>query len=116
MENDAETLRDTNVIQEPFQMQGVSSIEILIQSITIDLEYVKKSGPEVDLSPACCAVVKKANVKCVCKLVSNEIEDLIDMEKVGFVARSCGKKVAPGTKCGSKFTLLSLIFFRETYK
>ncbi|CAL8136465.1 unnamed protein product [Prunus armeniaca] len=37
MENDAETLRDTNVIQEPFQLQGVSSIEIQIQSITIDL-------------------------------------------------------------------------------
>ncbi|BBG93623.1 hypothetical protein Prudu_001694 [Prunus dulcis] len=38
MENDAETLRDTNVIQEPFQIQGVSSIEIPIQSITIDLD------------------------------------------------------------------------------
>ncbi|CAL9011655.1 unnamed protein product [Prunus brigantina] len=37
MENDAETLRDTNVIQEPSQIQGVSSIEIPIQSITIDL-------------------------------------------------------------------------------
>lgn len=37
MENDAETLRDTNVIQEPFQIQIVSSIEIPIQSITIDL-------------------------------------------------------------------------------
>ncbi|CAL8152655.1 unnamed protein product [Prunus armeniaca] len=37
MENDAKTLRDTNVIQEPFQIQGVSSIEIPIQSITIDL-------------------------------------------------------------------------------
>ncbi|BBN67898.1 hypothetical protein Prudu_222S000100 [Prunus dulcis] len=37
MENDAETLRDTHVIQEPFQIQGVSSIEIPIQSITIDL-------------------------------------------------------------------------------
>ncbi|KAH0972305.1 hypothetical protein GBA52_024461 [Prunus armeniaca] len=37
IENDAETLRDTNVIQEPFQIQGVSSIEIPIQSITIDL-------------------------------------------------------------------------------
>ncbi|CAL8088964.1 unnamed protein product [Prunus armeniaca] len=36
MENDEETLRDTNVIQEPFQIQGVSSIEIPIQSITID--------------------------------------------------------------------------------
>ncbi|CAL8112799.1 unnamed protein product [Prunus armeniaca] len=38
MENDAETLRDTNVKQEPFQLQGVSSIEIPIQSITIDLD------------------------------------------------------------------------------
>ncbi|CAL2238213.1 unnamed protein product [Prunus armeniaca] len=37
METDAETLRDTDVIQEPFQLQGVSSIEISIQSITIDL-------------------------------------------------------------------------------
>ncbi|CAL9006046.1 unnamed protein product [Prunus brigantina] len=37
METDAETLRDTDVIQEPFQLQGVSSIEIPIQSITIDL-------------------------------------------------------------------------------
>ena len=37
MENDAETLRDTNLIQEPFQIQRVASIKILIQSITIDL-------------------------------------------------------------------------------
>ncbi|CAL2252420.1 unnamed protein product [Prunus armeniaca] len=37
MENDAETLRDTSVIQEPFQIQGVSLIEIPIQSIIIDL-------------------------------------------------------------------------------
>ena len=37
MENDAETLRETHFIQEPFQIQGVSSIEIPIQSITIDL-------------------------------------------------------------------------------
>ncbi|CAL9011612.1 unnamed protein product [Prunus brigantina] len=37
METDAETLRDTDVIQEPFQLQGVSSIEIPIQLITIDL-------------------------------------------------------------------------------
>ena len=45
----AETLRDTNVIQEPFQLQGVSSIEIPIQSITIDLgdllQYEVPEGP-----------------------------------------------------------------------
>ncbi|BBH07194.1 Ankyrin repeat family protein [Prunus dulcis] len=43
MENDAETLRDTHVIQEPFQIQGVSSIEIPIQSITIDLGIFQDS-------------------------------------------------------------------------
>ncbi|CAL9012898.1 unnamed protein product [Prunus brigantina] len=52
MENDAETLRDTNVIQEPFQIQGVSSIEIPIQSITIDLgdlpRYDVAVGPTND--------------------------------------------------------------------
>ncbi|CAL2228637.1 unnamed protein product [Prunus armeniaca] len=52
MENDAETLRYTNVIQEPFQIQGVSSIEIPIQSITIDLgdlpRYDVAVGPSND--------------------------------------------------------------------
>ncbi|KAI5348791.1 hypothetical protein L3X38_001678 [Prunus dulcis] len=38
MENDVKTLGDTNVIQEPFQIQGASSTEIPIQSITIDLD------------------------------------------------------------------------------
>ncbi|CAL2240280.1 unnamed protein product [Prunus armeniaca] len=52
MENDAETLRDTNVIQEPFQIQGVSLIEIPIQSITIDIgdlpRYDVAVGPSND--------------------------------------------------------------------
>ncbi|CAL9005872.1 unnamed protein product [Prunus brigantina] len=52
MENDAQTLRDTNVIQEPFQIQGVSSIEIPIHSITIDLgdlpRYDDAVGPSND--------------------------------------------------------------------
>ncbi|KAM1301128.1 hypothetical protein ACFX2H_012208 [Malus domestica] len=46
MESDAETLRDTNLIQEPFQIDGVSSIEILIQFITIDLGNIPRyDGP-----------------------------------------------------------------------
>ncbi|KAM1845839.1 hypothetical protein ACFX13_020091 [Malus domestica] len=40
MENDAETLRDTNLIQEPFQIQEVASIEIPIQLIRIDLDNI----------------------------------------------------------------------------
>ncbi|CAN6586007.1 unnamed protein product [Malus baccata var. baccata] len=46
MESGAETLRDTNLIQERFQIDGVSSIEIPIQSITIDLGNIPRyDGP-----------------------------------------------------------------------
>ncbi|CAL2228418.1 unnamed protein product [Prunus armeniaca] len=51
MENDAETLRNTNVIQEPFQLQEVSSIEIPIQSITIDLDDLPQY--DVPMGPNC---------------------------------------------------------------
>ncbi|CAL8118566.1 unnamed protein product [Prunus armeniaca] len=47
MENDAQTLLDTNVIQEPFQLEGVSSREIPIQSITIDLGDLPRYDPTV---------------------------------------------------------------------
>ncbi|KAL6296828.1 hypothetical protein ACE6H2_004970 [Prunus campanulata] len=45
MEHDAETLLDTNVVQEPFQLEGVSSREIPIQSITIDLGFLPRYDP-----------------------------------------------------------------------
>ncbi|KAM2360955.1 hypothetical protein ACFXTH_003286 [Malus domestica] len=46
MESGAETLRDTNLIQEPFQIDRVSSIKIPIQSITIDLGNIPQyDGP-----------------------------------------------------------------------
>ncbi|BFG14115.1 hypothetical protein CerSpe_003890 [Prunus speciosa] len=45
MENDAHTLLDTNVVQEPFQIDGVSSREIPIQSITIDLGDLPRYDP-----------------------------------------------------------------------
>ncbi|CAN6565937.1 unnamed protein product [Malus baccata var. baccata] len=46
MESGVETLQDTNLIQEPFQIDEVSSIEIPIQSITIDLGNIPRDdGP-----------------------------------------------------------------------
>ncbi|KAL5565834.1 hypothetical protein UlMin_028998 [Ulmus minor] len=64
--------------------------------------YVLKSGaPKVKPSPACCRVVKTVDLPCVCNFVTKDIEKVIDMEKVVFVASCCGKKLAPGTKCGS---------------
>ncbi|KDP22141.1 hypothetical protein JCGZ_25972 [Jatropha curcas] len=64
-------------------------------------KFVAKEGAIEKPSNDCCAVVKKANVPCLCSHVTKQIEDLISMEKVFYVAKSCGKKVAHGTKCGS---------------
>ncbi|CAL9011100.1 unnamed protein product [Prunus brigantina] len=47
MENVAQTLEDSNVIQEPFRLEGVSSREIPIQSITIDLGDLPRYDPPV---------------------------------------------------------------------
>ncbi|CAL9013163.1 unnamed protein product [Prunus brigantina] len=60
LENDAETLRDTNVIQEPFPIQGVSSIEIPIQSITIDLGDLPRYDVAVGSSNDDDVVIEKA--------------------------------------------------------
>lgn len=66
-------------------------------------QFVKKEGPKIPPSPGCCSVVKAADVPCVCTLVTPAIEKLISMEKVVYVARTCGVTVKPGTKCGSEF-------------
>jgi hypothetical protein len=53
-------------------------------------------------SPSCCSVVKKADIPCLCSMVTDFIESLVSMEKVVYVARACGREVKPGFKCGSK--------------
>ncbi|KAM2031882.1 hypothetical protein ACFX1T_013964 [Malus domestica] len=50
MESGAETLQDTNLIQEPFQIDRVSSIEISIQSITIDLGNIPRYDSPVRMN------------------------------------------------------------------
>ncbi|KAJ4845971.1 hypothetical protein Tsubulata_000775 [Turnera subulata] len=64
-------------------------------------KYVGKQGPPAKPSHDCCVVVRKANVPCLCSLVTKDIENFISMEKVAYVTKSCGKKIPPGTKCGS---------------
>lgn len=69
-------------------------------------KYVKKSGPKMTPSPGCCAAVKPVDVPCACAYVTKDIEAMVSMEKVVFVARSCGVKLTPGTKCGSTYLLI----------
>ncbi|KAK8661104.1 hypothetical protein V6N13_052004 [Hibiscus sabdariffa] len=64
-------------------------------------EYVRVSGPEIPPSKDCCNVVQNLDIPCLCKYVTPQVEQLVSMEKVVFVAKSCGLTVQPGTKCGS---------------
>ncbi|KAK9128887.1 hypothetical protein Syun_017684 [Stephania yunnanensis] len=63
--------------------------------------YVQKPGPETNPSPGCCNVIKKVDVPCVCKQLTNDIEQIISMVKVAHVVAHCGRPLAHGTKCGS---------------
>ncbi|CAL4915357.1 unnamed protein product [Urochloa decumbens] len=57
--------------------------------------------PKIDPSPACCAVWQRADIPCLCKRVTKEVEKEWCMEKVIYVAKYCGKPFNPGYKCGS---------------
>ncbi|PON74373.1 Bifunctional inhibitor/plant lipid transfer protein/seed storage helical domain containing protein [Parasponia andersonii] len=64
--------------------------------------YVQKGTPMADPSAACCGAVKTVDIPCVCKNITKEIENLVDMNKVFHLASACGRPLPHGTKCGSK--------------
>ncbi|KAJ7982288.1 Protease inhibitor/seed storage/lipid transfer family protein [Quillaja saponaria] len=64
--------------------------------------YVQKAGPKMDPSQGCCNVIKTVDIPCVCQHITAEIERVIDIQKVVYVAQFCGRPLASGTKCGSK--------------
>ncbi|XP_068661707.1 uncharacterized protein [Aristolochia californica] len=63
-------------------------------------EFVSASGPMEPPSADCCQIVRRCNLSCVCSRITREIEQVISPEKVAFVAKSCGRPIPSGTKCG----------------
>ena len=64
-------------------------------------KFVTKEGPKIlpseeqgDQTHTCS--------HCACKHVTKKVEKSISMEKAVYVAKSCGKHVPKGMKCGSK--------------
>ncbi|XP_022728745.1 uncharacterized protein LOC111284298 [Durio zibethinus] len=78
--------------------QCETSIPSLISQCS---KYVQKSGPEEPPSQSCCNVVTHLDIPCICKYVTPKVEEIVSVEKVMFVARSCGLTLTPGMKCGS---------------
>ncbi|KAG6536270.1 uncharacterized protein LOC122002874 [Zingiber officinale] len=64
-------------------------------------EFIAIPGPKKKPNKACCDSLATADVPCLCKELPPEVEKSISMEKAVYVARSCGKTVPAGTKCGS---------------
>ncbi|KAL2337112.1 hypothetical protein Fmac_011558 [Flemingia macrophylla] len=62
--------------------------------------YVEKSGPEMNPSQGCCIQIQNAGDWCLCQHITKAMLQFIDMQKVIFVAESCGKPIPPGTNCG----------------
>ncbi|GLU19289.1 hypothetical protein SLE2022_355490 [Rubroshorea leprosula] len=68
-------------------------------------QYVLKPGPKIPPSQDCCKQVKVLDVPCVCnKYVTPDLEKIVSVEKVIFVATTCGLTLKPGFKCGN-FTI-----------
>ncbi|TVU34806.1 hypothetical protein EJB05_16658, partial [Eragrostis curvula] len=65
-------------------------------------DYVKfPAEPKIPPSQACCAVIQRANIPCLCSKVTPTIEGIICMEKVVYVANYCKRPLQPGSNCGS---------------
>ncbi|TVU45518.1 hypothetical protein EJB05_05027 [Eragrostis curvula] len=58
-------------------------------------------NPKIAPSDGCCGVVQKlGDYKCLCKKVTKELEKIVCMEKVVYVAGYCKRPMKPGP-CGS---------------
>uniref|UniRef100_J3L4Y4 Bifunctional inhibitor/plant lipid transfer protein/seed storage helical domain-containing protein n=1 Tax=Oryza brachyantha TaxID=4533 RepID=J3L4Y4_ORYBR len=65
------------------------------------------ANPKIPPSDACCGVIQKADVPCLCSKITKETEMVVCMEKVVYVAGYCKRPLQPGSKCG-RYTFPSL--------
>ncbi|PIA48262.1 hypothetical protein AQUCO_01400682v1 [Aquilegia coerulea] len=84
--------------QEVLAQQCKGDVEGLIRECA---QYVQRPGPKTRPSQGCCNIIKKVDVLCACKRITKEVEQIISMEKVFYVLKSCGGNMRRGTKCGS---------------
>ncbi|GAV76172.1 LTP_2 domain-containing protein [Cephalotus follicularis] len=87
---------DNNMVYGQEQCQG--DLQGLISQCAT---YVQKSGVSTNPSQACCNVIKAVDIPCVCKYITKDIEQIVDMAKVVHVAEFCGTPLPHGMKCGS---------------
>ncbi|GLJ42362.1 hypothetical protein SUGI_0877330 [Cryptomeria japonica] len=55
-------------------------------------------------SAACCAVIRSADMSCVCPKVTPAIAAYINVPQVVSIVQNCGRNVPHHTRCGSIVT------------
>lgn len=61
-----------------------------------------RQSPTVD----CCLRIRRTPMYCVCSIITPQLAALVNANDLSYivgVVRRCGRPVARGTKCGSKF-------------
>lgn len=65
-------------------------------------------------SNECCLRIRMIPMRCVCPLITPQIAARVTARKLNYgigVIRQCGRPVASGTKCGSKWIFSFIIIF-----
>ncbi|KAL8154324.1 hypothetical protein V2J09_012084 [Rumex salicifolius] len=89
------------LIQSPAQAQAQQCPGLDIGGLISECQqYVQKSGPRITPSAQCCGVVRNINLPCACKYVNKDVEKLVSVKKVVYVAQYCGLALKHGSKCG----------------
>ncbi|KAL6868152.1 hypothetical protein ACP4OV_014997 [Aristida adscensionis] len=85
------------------QVCGVEMVDLIVQC----QDYVRPPAePKVEPSAACCDVIERADIPCLCNMITPVVEKSISMEKAVFVAGFCGSPLQPGSNCGSAIVFL----------
>ncbi|KAM0919622.1 hypothetical protein ACQ4PT_008088 [Festuca glaucescens] len=58
-------------------------------------------GTKSKPSQGCCDTWRKVDIPCLCSKVDADVEVIIDMEEVVYVADYCKRPLTPGSKCGT---------------
>ncbi|KAK4592106.1 hypothetical protein RGQ29_016557 [Quercus rubra] len=77
---------NTNIFLLAFFAIAVILFSGLISQCT---DHLKKNVPKTNPSAHCCAVVSNVDLPCLSKQLPKEILEMIDMDKVDFVTKSC---------------------------
>jgi len=71
-------------------------MQVCRETLRHDLDY---KHPSV----SCRRVVRKSDLACICRVLTDDDEKQISVDKFLQLARECGKPVTGTPKCGSKF-------------